>query len=74
MTGSISRVYTLGSGRQVILLADQTTLELDESDVEILKAGFRSECEACGYDPDEDEYVIGDDEEDEDDGELPEVR
>ena len=78
MTGSIQRIYHLGSGREVILLTDGTSLELTERDVEILELAFESECQACGFDPNEDEEEVSaddaDDDEEEDDGELPEVR
>lgn len=78
MTGSIQRIYTMESGRKVILLSDQTTLELTEDDVEMLQLAFESECQACGFDPNEDEFEFSaddiDDDEEEDDGELPGVR
>jgi len=78
MTGSIQRIYTMESGRKVILLSDQTTLELTEDDVEMLQLAFESECQACGFDPNEDEFEVSaddiDEDEEEDDGELPGVR
>lgn len=76
--GAISRIYTTVGGKKIILLSDQTTIELTEGDVEMLELSFESECQACGFDPNEDEFEFSPDEDDEDeeedDGELPEVR
>ena len=57
----ISRIYTLASGQQVITLTDGTALELSTMDVEMLSGAFPGECEACGYDPNEDDVDITDD-------------
>ena len=62
----ISAVLTVPDGSQVIVLTDGTTLELTPADVYILKSGFVGECEACGYDPDEDDEDITDEDEEED--------
>jgi len=51
----ISRIYTLPGGKRVITLTDGTVLELSTMDVEMLSGAFPGECEACGYNPDEDE-------------------
>lgn len=51
----ISRIYTLPGGKRVITLTDGTVLELSSMDVEMLSGAFPGECEACGYNPDEDE-------------------
>lgn len=62
----ISAVLTVPDGSQVIVLTDGTVLELTPVDVYVLKSGFVGECEACGYDPEDDEDIT-DEEEDEDD-------
>lgn len=51
----ISRIYTLANGQRIISLSDGTVLELSSMDVEMLSGAFPGECEACGYNPDEDE-------------------
>lgn len=65
---------TVPDGSQIILLTDGTALELTPEDVRVLKSGFVGECEACGYDPDEDDEDITDEDEEEDDGPVPYVR
>lgn len=61
----ISAVLTLPDGSQVIVLTDGTTLELTPLDVYVLKSGFVGECEACGYDPEDDEDITDEEEDDE---------
>lgn len=51
----ISRIYTLANGQRIISLSDGTVLELSTMDVEMLSGAFPGECEACGYDPNEDD-------------------
>lgn len=65
MADQISAVITVPDGSRVIVLTDGTTLELTPQDVYVLKSGFQGECEACGYDPDEDELDITEEEDDE---------
>lgn len=65
--GIISSVRTLWDDSKVIHLTDGTVLELNKSDIEMLELAFESECEMCGYDPNEDPFEEDDDEEDEDD-------
>lgn len=61
----ISAVLSLPDGSQVIVLTDGTTLELTPLDVYVLKSGFVGECEACGYDPEDDEDITDEEEDDE---------
>lgn len=67
----ISRIYTMLSGQRVIVLRDGTSLELSDFDVEMLESAFESECENCGFDPNEDPFEdsadSADEEEEEDD-------
>lgn len=62
----ISAVIATPDGSQTILLTDGTTLELSTMDVDMLSGAFPGECEACGYDPDEDDVDITDEEEGDD--------
>lgn len=61
----IDRIYTMQDGLRIIALTDGTALELSDMDIEMLKYGFVGECEMCGYDPDEDDEDITDEEEEE---------
>lgn len=65
----ISRIFA-ATGQTVIVLRDGTTLELSDLDVEMLEMSFASECENCGFDPNEDPFEDSADEE-EDDDEYP---
>lgn len=75
----IDHIMVMPSGQTVIVLRDGTTLELSDNDVEMLEMSFASECENCGFDPNEaygdSAYSADeDDEEEEDDGPVPFVR
>lgn len=65
----IDHVMTMPDGQTVIVLRDGTALELSDNDVEMLEMSFTSECENCGFDPNEDPFEdsADEDEEDEDD-------
>lgn len=62
----ISRIYTMRDGARIITLTDGTALELSDMDVEMLESAFVGECEMCGYDPDEDDEDITDEDEGDD--------
>jgi len=54
----ITAILTTPDGVQVIVLTDGTTLELSTMDIGMLSGAFPGECEACGYNPDEDDVDI----------------
>lgn len=60
----ISHIFA-ATGQTVIVLRDGTTLELSDNDVEMLEMSFASECENCGFDPNEDPFEDSADEDDE---------
>lgn len=60
----ISAILTTPDGVQVIVLTDGTALELTPVDVSVLKSGFVGECEACGYDPEDDDDITDEEEDD----------
>lgn len=62
----ISRIYSMRDGARIITLTDGTALELSDMDVEMLESAFVGECEMCGYDPDEDDEDITDEDEGDD--------
>lgn len=71
----IATVRTTWDEHQYIHLTDGTVLELTEADVEVLQLAFPSECDNCGYNPNDNPFEDSADEDDEEeDGGEPEAR
>lgn len=75
----IASVRSTWDEHRYIHLTDGTVLELTDVDIETLEMSFASECENCGFDPNEDPFEDSADDEDEEDEDedtedLPELR
>lgn len=51
MEDSISQIQYFTGGTAVVVLTDGSTLPLTEDDIDMLQLAFPGECEACGFDP-----------------------
>lgn len=52
---AINSIMHFTNGTARMLLSDGSSLDLDESDVDLLTGAFPGACDYCGFDPNEDD-------------------